>query len=87
MTEVAITVTFETDNLSSYTDQYVATLWHVAQANPVDGFKNREPGDVAERIGREIIRRFIKRIGPELWNHQGSHFEFGRHLDHKTGDV
>jgi hypothetical protein len=39
-----------------------------------DGFATSVPGDLAERIGREIIRRWLGGISPELWNHQGRHF-------------
>lgn len=70
-----ITIAIDDDKLEHYTDQYLATLWHVAQANPQDGFANREPGEIAERIGREIIRRFLAQTPPTLWNHQGRHFE------------
>lgn len=73
--EAKITITFETDALATYTDQHLATLWHVAQANPIDGFDSPGPGLLAEKIGREIIRRFVSRIPPELWKHQGHHFK------------
>jgi hypothetical protein len=77
----SITITFDTDSLHSYTDQHIAALWHVAQANPADGFKSHEPGQIAEAIGREIIRRFLAQTPPELWAHQGRHFESGRLMD------
>jgi hypothetical protein len=80
-----ITITLDTDALTSYTDQHLATLWHVAQANPMDGFKNSEPGQLAEKIGREIIRRFLASTPPELWSHQGRHFPQGRLMDQKAG--
>jgi hypothetical protein len=79
-----ITITIDTDSLQSYTDQHLASLWHVAQANPVDGFENSEPGDVAEKIGREIIRRFLTSTSPELWAHQGRHFPQGQLINLRT---
>lgn len=79
-----ISITVDADALEGYTDQHLASLWHVAQANPVDGFENPEPGQLAEKIGREIIRRFLVSTGPELWAHQGHHFEFGRRMREQT---
>jgi hypothetical protein len=77
------TVTFEidTDQIGTYNDSYIVSLWHVAQANPADPFKDQAAGQLAEIIGREIIRRFITGTQPELWHHQGVHFDWGaRHL-------
>lgn len=68
----AITVTIDTASLSGFTDQYLATLWHVAQANPAD-ISDIAAGQVAEAIGREIIKRFLAETGPELYSHQGHH--------------
>lgn len=76
--KVTITINIDTASIESYTDTYVAQLWHVAQANPADPFKDRDAGLLAETIGREIIRRFVKRTGPELWHHQGHHYDWGQ---------
>lgn len=67
-----ITITIDTSRLSGFTDQYLATLWHVAQANPAD-ISDPAAGRVAEAIGREIITRFLAATGPELYSHQGHH--------------
>lgn len=74
------TVTFEidTENLQCWTDQHLVQLFHIAQANPADGFKSREPGLLAQQIGGEIIRRFLKRTEPELWHHQAGNYDFGK---------
>ena len=68
------TVTFEIEpeKLSGYTDEYLASLWYVAQANP-EPIENKEAGELAEYIGREIIRRFLDNTPPPLWSHQGAH--------------
>lgn len=79
--KVTISIDIGTDGLESRTDSYLTSLWHVAQANPADPFKDRDAGQVAEIIGREIIRRFVKRTGPELWHHQGGHFDWGKWSD------
>jgi hypothetical protein len=75
--KTTISININTDNLESYHDSYLASLWHVAQINPVDGFKSHEPGELAEKIGREIIRRFLVSTPPPLWDQQGRHFASG----------
>jgi hypothetical protein len=45
-------------------------LWHLAQANPAP-HGDRAAGELVERIGREIIRRWLQATPPELWRHQG----------------
>jgi hypothetical protein len=85
--KASITITFDTDSLQGYTDQHLAALWHVAQANPEDGFQSREPGELAEKIGREIIRRFLTQTPPALWEHQGRHFDSGRVMEMRTPQV
>lgn len=67
-----VTFRIDTDNLKSYTDEYLASLWHIAQANPAS-IRDRAAGDLAEHIGREIIRRWLRWAGAPLWNHQGRH--------------
>ena len=68
-----ITIEIDADNLTSCTDEYLATFWHVAQANPA-GSMDKDAGALAERIGREIIRRWLREVSPELWHHQGRHY-------------
>lgn len=67
-----ITIEIDTDNLTGFSDQHLAALWHVAQANPAP-IEERAPGEVAEAVGREIIRRFLAATPPYLWAHQGRH--------------
>lgn len=73
-----VTFQIDTEGLRRASDSYLATLWHVAQANPACPFKDRGAGQLAEAIGREIIRRFVGRAEPELWHHQRSHFDWGQ---------
>ncbi|KAB2351894.1 hypothetical protein F8566_05085 [Actinomadura rudentiformis] len=54
--------------VNGYEDEYLAVLWHVAQINPAP-FGDREAGELTERIGREIIRRW-------LWSHQDRDHDF-----------
>lgn len=66
----AITITIEWAELSRYGDSQLAMLWQVAQANPAP-HGDQAAGEIAEKIGREIIRRFVANAGTELWKHQG----------------
>lgn len=67
-----IKIDIDTDALPNLTDRHLATLWHVTQANPAP-IEDEAAGDVAEQVGREIIRRFLANTPPELWAHQGRH--------------
>jgi hypothetical protein len=74
MAKVQITIAIEDDRLDRYQDAQLAMLWHVAQANPAP-HGDRAAGELVERIGREIIRRWLTATPPELWRHQGrDHF-------------
>jgi hypothetical protein len=74
MTATSITIDFDPDQLGTCTNQYLAMLWHLAQHNPADGFENRGPGDLAMRVGWEIIRRWLKHVPPEMYHHQQAHY-------------
>ncbi|GAA4699967.1 hypothetical protein [Phytohabitans rumicis] len=68
----AITIEIDDSKLSRYADSFLALAWHVAQANPAP-FGDHRAGELVEHIGREIIRRWLGKVPPELWHHQGSH--------------
>lgn len=68
-----ITIEIDTDRLSTYNDRALANFWTVAQANPAP-LEDRDAGELAELVGREIIRRWLKTVDPELWSHQGNHY-------------
>ncbi len=70
--KVKVTFHIDTAQLASFTDQYIAVLWYVTQGNPAP-IDDRDAGQIAERVGREIIRRWIRQVGPPLWEHQGAH--------------
>jgi hypothetical protein len=98
VSKTSITIEFDPDRLSTCTDQRLALLWHVAQANPADGFEHSQPGDLAMRVGWEIIRRWLKQVPPEMYHHQQSHYarhQLGKFAiyrpggpawDHEAGD-
>ena len=72
MTSHAITIEIDDAKLASYTDEYLTVCWHAAQHNPAR-FGDYLAGELVERIGREIIRRWLQKAPPELWHHQGCH--------------
>jgi len=78
MTKHAITIEIDDERLASYTDEFLAVCWHAAQHNPAE-HGDYMAGELVERIGREIIRRWLKGVPPELWHHQGRH-HFSREL-------
>jgi hypothetical protein len=67
---VIISIDINETKLATYTDEFLAVAWHVAQANPAPN-GDRLAGDLAEQIGREIITRWLRAVCPELWAHQG----------------
>jgi hypothetical protein len=67
---IQIAIEVDDSGLGSYEDAHLAMLWHVAQANPAR-HGDRAAGELVERIGREIIRRWLNATKPELWRHQG----------------
>lgn len=72
MTTTSITFQIDADKLPGINDSYLAQLWHIAQANPAE-FGDVMACDFAERVGREIVRRWLAATPPELWRHQGRH--------------
>lgn len=69
-TTTEVTISIDTAALSNYSDGHLVALWHVGQANPAP-HGDRAAGELTERIGREIIRRWLRATEPELWHHQG----------------
>ena len=72
MAATTITFTVDANDLSRYTDEHIAQLWHIAQANPAP-YGDADACDFAEHVGREIVRRWLATTPPELWTHQGRH--------------
>jgi hypothetical protein len=75
----AVTIAIEVDPavLRRHMDAYLAMLWHLVQANPAP-HGDRQAGEVAEYVGREIIRRWLASTEPELWRHQGRDHYWGQ---------
>jgi hypothetical protein len=70
MGKIQITIEVDDGRLGGYEDAHLAMCWHLAQANPAP-YGDRAAGELVERIGREIIRRWLQATPPELWRHQG----------------
>lgn len=82
-----VTIEINTDQLKSLTDEYLAALWAVAQVNPVP-YDDPDAGELATRIGDEIIRRWLKGTPVEMYNHSSEqvfHRELCRHAIYVDG--
>jgi hypothetical protein len=67
-----LTMTIDDAGLRGYTDKYLATAWSAVQHSHAE-FGDALMCDLAEHIGREIIRRWLGATEPELWAVQGRH--------------
>lgn len=85
-TTTEITITIDHAALTGYSDSHLATLWHVGQVNPA-AHGDRAAGELAERIGREIIRRWLCGTEPELWHHQGRDYYWSHLCKFGTWDA
>ena len=77
-----ITIEIDETALGSVTDETLAFWWSAAQHNPADGFAASEPGELAMKVGWEIIRRWLAGAPVEMHHHQQSHYywhELARH--------
>lgn len=84
----AITIEIDPVALRGYTDQHLALCWHVAQANPAP-HGDHAAGELAERVGWEIIRRWLGTVPPELHRHQGNAYywsQLARFAKFEPGD-
>lgn len=72
--KVAIEFQIDTERLSGYTDAYLAQLWSIAMANPAP-HGDEDASNLVRDVGTEIIRRWLKRAGAEMYTHQpGAHY-------------
>ena len=69
-----ITIAIDEHQLAQQSDESLATLWYVAQANPAP-FGDPAACHLVEQIGREIICRWLRITPAPLWNWQGSHVQ------------
>ena len=65
-----VTFNIDTDRLPTYSDEYIAALWHIAQLNPAP-HADHDAGVLVEHIGREIVMRWLRGVPVPVWNVQG----------------
>lgn len=84
-----LSVTFHIDTdaslLGSYTDEWLASLWHIGQAN-LAPFGDRDAGLLVKAIGDEIVRRWLARNPATLYTHQASDHDHKALADSKRID-
>ena len=88
MPKPPITIECDPDDLRQWTDERLAMLWHLTQANPADGFRDSRPGELAMKVGWEIIRRWLAKAPVAMYHHQQSHYhhwQLGRFALYRPG--
>jgi hypothetical protein len=78
--QTSVTITVDTDRLSSYNDSYIAQLWHVSQANPAP-FGDKDAGELAQALAFEIVQRWMHSQPIELYSHQANDFAFKQRME------
>lgn len=74
---VTFQINTDAGQLTSFTDSYLASLWHIAQVNPAP-YGDRDAGLLVKAVGDEIVRRWLATNPAPLFMHQASDH------DHKT---
>lgn len=69
-----ITIVIEESMIGRVGDETLAFWWHLVQHNPANGFENKEPGELAMKVGWEIIRRWLAKAPVEMHHHQQSNY-------------
>lgn len=69
-----MTITLECDpaRLDTYTDQFLAALWHANEAS-VAAFGDGDAEGLGDSLAREMARRFLVRTAPSMWKRQTVH--------------
>ena len=66
---IAFRIDTDAGRLSSFTDSYLASLWHIGQVNPAP-FGDRDAGLLVKAIGDEIVRRWLAEVPADRFVHQ-----------------
>lgn len=69
MSDTTIGITFDLNKLPSYGSSFLAALWHAAQWNPAK-HGDYMAGEIASKVGFEIIRRWLAAAPVEMYHHQ-----------------
>jgi len=73
MSEYCVTIKFDTARLQNYTDEHLAQLWHLCQANPAPT-GDKDAGLMTAHVGAEIVRRWLTEQAPSLYCHREADF-------------
>ena len=79
-----ITIEFKDEMIGLYADSFLAQLHHVCQANPAD-ISDQAAIDAAEAVKAEIVRRWLRSIPVDMFNHQGRHMAAADYEDMDCG--
>ncbi|MEV0477872.1 hypothetical protein [Streptomyces prunicolor] len=88
ITKVSIPIDIDLAELTRVPDDRLLMMWHAAQFNPAP-YGDWAAGEVVQKIGSEIIRRWIAATAPALYHHQGrDHYwhHLTRFAVHRDGD-
>lgn len=66
---VLIEINADAGALAEVTDSYLASAWHVAQANPAP-YGDKDAGLLVKALGDEIMRRWLAHIPADRYRHQ-----------------
>lgn len=69
MTTTTVSIEIDPERLGGYSDQHLALLWRVAQANPAP-YGDQTAAELVKGLGWEIIRRWLKGAPEEMYHHQ-----------------
>lgn len=73
MTKTKITIEFDVEVLQTYTDEFLAQLWHLAQMNQVP-HGDLNAGELVSKIGAEIIRRWLRNAPVAFYRHKATDY-------------
>lgn len=65
-----IEIEIDEHKLHTYADEFLVAAWHTAQWNPAR-YADKRAGELVEKLSREIVRRWLRGVEPEVWKHQG----------------
>ncbi|WP_405925472.1 hypothetical protein [Streptomyces sp. NBC_00035] len=86
--KTTISIEIDPSNLTRVPASHLAMLWHVVQANPAP-YDDQQAGELAAKVGHEIIRRWLASTEPEMHHHQDRSYYWAnlcRFASYRDGD-
>ncbi|WP_405924906.1 hypothetical protein [Streptomyces sp. NBC_00035] len=86
--KTTISIEIDPANLTRVPASHLAMLWHVVQANPAP-YDDKQAGELAAKVGQEIIRRWLASTEPEMHHHQERSYywtNLGRFASYRDGN-